>query len=133
MIGLLLFLIAFVLPFPLPLSSWAASSYEESLKQLAEGVTERAAKAKKQRLAVLDFTDAQGASTPVGQFLAESLLLALGALAFGLALTAGRQLAAENPGIVIADVYAQRALSTGFLYGTRTVSGTLKPSRIRAQ
>lgn len=42
-----------------PPLSWAAASYEDSLKQLAEDVTERAAKAKKQRLAVLDFTDSQ--------------------------------------------------------------------------
>ncbi len=51
----------------------AASSYEESLKQLAEGVIADAAKAKRDRLAVLDFTDAKGAITPIGQFLAEEL------------------------------------------------------------
>ncbi|MBL8037222.1 MAG: hypothetical protein JNN16_06930 [Nitrospira sp.] len=73
MIGPLLLLIALVLPFPFPPSASAAASYEDSLKQLAEGVTERAAKAKKQRLAVLDFTDAQGEQTPVGRFLAEEL------------------------------------------------------------
>lgn len=73
MIGLLLLLITLVLPFPFPPSSWAAASYEDSLKQLAEGVTEGAVKAKKQRLAVLDFTDAQGEQTPVGRFLAEEL------------------------------------------------------------
>ncbi len=71
-IGPLLLLIALVLPLQCPPSSWAAS-YEDSLKQLAESVTERAAKAKKQRLAVLDFTDAQGEQTPVGRFLAEEL------------------------------------------------------------
>jgi TolB-like protein len=73
MIGLLLLLITLVLPFPFPPSSWAAASYEDSLKQLAEGVTEGAVKAKKQRVAVLDFTDAQGEQTPVGRFLAEEL------------------------------------------------------------
>jgi TolB-like protein len=73
MIGSLLLLIALVLPLPFPLSSWAAASYEDSLKQLAEGVTEGAAKAKKQRLALLDFTDSQGEQTPVGRFLAEEL------------------------------------------------------------
>ena len=51
----------------------AASSYEESLKQLAEGVVAEAVKAKRNRLAVLDFTDAKGAVTPIGQFLAEEL------------------------------------------------------------
>jgi len=51
----------------------APSSYEESLKQLAEGVIADAAKAKRDRLAVLDFTDAKGAITPIGQFLAEEL------------------------------------------------------------
>jgi hypothetical protein len=69
----LLFLIVLVSPFPSPASSWAAASYEESLKQLAEGVTEGAAKSKKQRLAVLDFTDSHGHQTPIGQFLAEEL------------------------------------------------------------
>lgn len=51
----------------------AASPYEESLKQLAEGVIADAVKAKKDRLAVLDFTDAKGTVTPIGQFLAEEL------------------------------------------------------------
>jgi TolB-like protein len=55
------------------LSAHAASPYEESLKQLAEGVIADAVKAKRERLAVLDFTDAKGAVTPVGQFLAEEL------------------------------------------------------------
>ncbi|HMS83067.1 MAG TPA: FlgO family outer membrane protein [Nitrospira sp.] len=72
-IGFLLLLITLVLPFPFPPSSWAAASYEDSLKQLAEGLTEGAAKAKKQRLAILDFTDSQGEQTPVGRFLAEEL------------------------------------------------------------
>lgn len=51
----------------------AASSYEESLKQLAEGVIADAVKAKRNRVAVLDFTDSKGAVTPIGQFLAEEL------------------------------------------------------------
>ena len=51
----------------------AASPYEESLKQLAEGVVSDAVKAKRERLAVLDFTDAKGTVTPIGQFLAEEL------------------------------------------------------------
>jgi TolB-like protein len=55
------------------LSAHAASSYEESLKQLGEGVIADAVKAKRYRLAVLDFTDAKGAVTPIGQFLAEEL------------------------------------------------------------
>jgi len=73
MIGPLLLLISLVLALPFPPSLWAAASYEDSLKQLAEGVTEGAAKAKKQRLAVLDFVDSQGEPTPVGRFLAEEL------------------------------------------------------------
>lgn len=73
MIAPLLFLIVLVLPLSFSAPSWAAASYEDSLKQLAEGVTEKAVKAKKQRLAVLDFTDAQGKQTPVGRFLAEEL------------------------------------------------------------
>ena len=51
----------------------AASPYEESLKQLAEGVIADAVKAKRDRLAVLDFTDTKGIVTPIGQFLAEEL------------------------------------------------------------
>lgn len=71
--GFLLFLIAIVSPFSIPTSSGAATGYEESLKTLAEGVTEDAVKAKKQRLAFLDFTDAKADQTPIGQFLAEEL------------------------------------------------------------
>jgi len=73
MIGLLVLLIGLSLPFSHPTSSWAETSYEESLKQLADGVTEGAAKAKKQRLAFLDFTDSKGESAPIGRFLAEEL------------------------------------------------------------
>jgi TolB-like protein len=51
----------------------AASPYEESLKQLADGVIADAVKAKRERLAVLDFVDAKGTVTPIGQFLAEEL------------------------------------------------------------
>lgn len=73
MIGFLVLLVGLVTPFSHPLSSWAGASYEENLKQLADGVTEGAAKAKKQRLAFLDFTDSKGEPTPIGQFLAEEL------------------------------------------------------------
>ncbi len=73
MIGLLVLLVGLATSFSHPTSSWAGASYEESLKQLAEGVTEGAAKAKKQRLAFLDFTDSSGQPTPLGQFLAEEL------------------------------------------------------------
>ena len=55
------------------LPAHAALQYEESLKQLAEGVIADAVKAKRGRLAVLDFTDAKGTITPIGQFLAEEL------------------------------------------------------------
>jgi TolB-like protein len=51
----------------------AASPYEESLKQLAEGVVADAVKTGRGRLAVLDFTDAKGHVTPIGTFLAEEL------------------------------------------------------------
>jgi TolB-like protein len=73
MIRSLLLLFALFSPFPHPPSSWAGASYEETLKQLADAVTEWATKAKKQRLAILDFTDAQGQPTIVGEFLAEEL------------------------------------------------------------
>jgi TolB-like protein len=68
---LLIPLLAVVTLWALP--AQAASSYEESLKQLAEGVTADAAKTNRGRLAVLDFTDAKGTVTPIGQFLAEEL------------------------------------------------------------
>lgn len=68
---LIMILIAIATLWNLPVQ--AASPYEESLKQLAEGVVSDAVKAKKQRLAVLDFTDAKGIVTPIGQFLAEEL------------------------------------------------------------
>ena len=68
---LIMVLLAFVTLWALP--AHAVSSYEESLKQLAEGVIADAVKAKRNRLAVLDFTDAKGAVTPIGQFLAEEL------------------------------------------------------------
>ena len=38
----------------------AAGSYEDNLKQLAEGVIAEAVKAKKSRLAIVDFVDAKG-------------------------------------------------------------------------
>jgi TolB-like protein len=68
---LIMVLLAFVTLWALP--AHAASSYEESLKQLAEGVIADAVKAKRNRLAVLDFTDAKGTVTLIGQFLAEEL------------------------------------------------------------
>ena len=51
-------------------SALAASKYEESIKELAEGVAAEAIKMKKSRLAVLDFVDSKGDVTPIGQFLA---------------------------------------------------------------
>ena len=51
----------------------AASKYEDSLKELAEGIAAEAIKLKKERLAVLDFVDQKGVVTPIGQFLAEEL------------------------------------------------------------
>ncbi len=73
MIGLLAVLIIFVPSFWHSPVTWAAASYEDGLKQLADGVTEGAAKAKKKRLAFLDFSDSKGEPTPVGRFLAEEL------------------------------------------------------------
>ncbi len=57
----------------LPSFGFAAGNYEESLKQLADGVIAEAIKAKKERLAVVDFTDSKGVVTPMGRFLAEEL------------------------------------------------------------
>ena len=39
----------------------------------------------------------------------------------------------SNSWLYFADVYAQRELSTGFLYGTSTVCGIFSPSRSIAQ
>src|ERR1051326_8760300 len=55
------------------LPAYAASPYEESLKQLAEGVIADAVNSKRERLAVVDFTNAKGTVTPIGKFLAEEL------------------------------------------------------------
>jgi len=55
------------------LPAYAGSSYEESLKQLAEGVIADAVKAKRERLALVDFTNLKGKVTPIGKFLAEEL------------------------------------------------------------
>lgn len=73
MIRTFLLILGLGLPFCLPTSLWAAANYEESLKQLAEGVIAEAIKAKKQRLAFLDFTDSKGNATPLGQFLADEV------------------------------------------------------------
>lgn len=54
-------------------SALAASKYEDSVKELAEGVAAEAIKMKKSRLAVLDFVDNKGDVTPIGEFLAEEL------------------------------------------------------------
>jgi len=51
----------------------AASKYEDSVKELAEGVAAEAIKMKKSRLALLDFVDSTGEVTPIGRFLAEEL------------------------------------------------------------
>jgi TolB-like protein len=73
MIRTFLLILGLGLPYCLPTSLWAAANYEESLKQLAEGVIAEAIKAKKQRLAFLDFTDSKGNATPLGQFLADEV------------------------------------------------------------
>lgn len=51
----------------------AVSTYEEGLNQFTQEVIAAAVKAKKQRLAFLDFTDLKGTPTPLGQFLAEEM------------------------------------------------------------
>jgi len=61
------------LPSWLPTPLWASADYEESLKHLAEDVIAEAVKAKKQRLAFLDFIDSKGNATALGQFLAEEV------------------------------------------------------------
>src|SRR4051812_34901661 len=53
--------------------AYAGLSYEESLKQLAEGVIADAVKAKRERLALVDFKTAKGTVTPIGKFLAKEL------------------------------------------------------------
>lgn len=56
-----------------PSHVFAAGSYEENLKLLADGVIAESVKTKKERLAIVDFTDAKGVVTPIGRFLAEEL------------------------------------------------------------
>ncbi|MBK9308193.1 MAG: hypothetical protein IPM58_14200 [Nitrospira sp.] len=73
MIRPLILLVSLLSTLPHPTASWAGASYEDTLKQLADAITEAATKAKKQRLAILDFTDAEGQPTKVGPFLAEEL------------------------------------------------------------
>ena len=61
-----------------------AASYEEGLKQFTEEMTAGVVKAKKRRVALLDFADSKGQATPLGQFLAEEIgtqLLLAGELA----------------------------------------------------
>jgi TolB-like protein len=62
---------ALLLLHPPPL--WAASDYEDSLRQLADSIRVEVVRAKKGRLGIIDFTDHNGESSPVGQFLAEEL------------------------------------------------------------
>lgn len=57
----------------LPAAGAPAGNYDESLRQLAEGVIAEAVKLKTRRMAVLDFTDANGAATDAGRFLAEEI------------------------------------------------------------
>jgi len=73
MIRLLLLISSLLLGTLLSGHVFAAGNYEESLKLLADGVIAEAVKAKKERLAIIDFTDAKGVVTPIGQFLAEEL------------------------------------------------------------
>ena len=51
----------------------AVTNYDESLKQVAEGVLAEAAKLNKHRMALLDFTDTTGQATAAGRFLAEEI------------------------------------------------------------
>ncbi|TKB34486.1 MAG: hypothetical protein E8D51_02945 [Nitrospira sp.] len=69
----LLFTILLAISICWTIPAHAASPYEDSLRLLAEGVIADVAKAKRSRLAVMDFTDAKGLATPIGQFLAEEL------------------------------------------------------------
>ena len=73
MLMISMFLIGLMVPFTLSPSVCAAASYEDSLKQLVEEITAGAVKGKSHRLAFLDFTDSDGHSTPLGQFLAEEV------------------------------------------------------------
>jgi len=57
----------------LPASYAKAGNYEESLKQLAESVTAETVKARKRRVALVDFTNTKGETTPIGQFLTDEL------------------------------------------------------------
>ena len=73
MIRIGLAILSFVSALTFPVLPCAAASYEEGLKQLAEEITAGTMKAKHRKVAFLDFTDSTGASTPLGQFLAEEI------------------------------------------------------------
>jgi len=57
--------------------AWGASSYEEGVADLSKAIVTDAAKFKKQKLAVVDFTDLSGNVTELGRFLAEELSVSL--------------------------------------------------------
>ncbi len=69
----ILVLTAFLTVTLTPASDWAAGNYDESLKQLAEGVTAETVKARKKRVALVEFTDLKGGKTPIGQFVTDEL------------------------------------------------------------
>jgi TolB-like protein len=73
MLSRLLFLLLSILAAVPHTEAWAAANYEESLKQLAEGVTAAAIKARKRKLALVEFTNDKGETTPVGQLLTDEL------------------------------------------------------------
>lgn len=73
LVSLILLMTAMILHVWPTASLGATAGYEESLKQLAQEVTAKAVKARKQRLAFLDFTDIKGNATPLGRFLAEEV------------------------------------------------------------
>lgn len=73
----LLWLLVIGLCIALPRPIFAASDYEDGVRELTKAIVADAGKLQKQNLAVVDFTDLQGNVTALGRFLAEELSASL--------------------------------------------------------
>ncbi|HEU4683022.1 MAG TPA: FlgO family outer membrane protein [Nitrospira sp.] len=73
MVRRLLVIAALLLSACFPVATTAAPTYDESLKELAEGITAETLKAKKRRIALVEFSDSKGTVSPIGRFLTDEL------------------------------------------------------------
>lgn len=93
--------------------AFGASSYEEGVADLSKAIVADAAKFKKQKLAVVDFTDLSGNVTELGRFLAEELSVSLVITGAGLEIVDRTQLN---------KIFREQALS---------FSGVLDPAAVK--